>query len=289
MPEHDALAVPGPRPDGRDETGQRLGRVDRVDEDRLGPGEERGGLRGGRGRSAVAVAELASRRARCRRARSSRRGAATVSAISGRSSAAGRATTTPVTRVGGRTPTSRPAWVPPVADGSTIRSIASPTSSAWAATSRPASTWPHAPTTDEPPVPMTYGWPPAASTSSATRRTIASRSARSAVASWWIVAPNARATRMPGPGGSAGGPDSTRWTASPALAPAAAVRRAWLDQRRPLVTSVSQPSASAAPTRNSRLRSLLPPNASGNRSSRLTQTSVPPPRAAENRGSGWSG
>ena len=45
--------------------------------------------------------------------------------------------------------------------------------------------------------------------------------------------------------------------------PAAAVSRQWFDQRRPDVTSVSAPSASAAPTRNSRFRSLFPPNASG--------------------------
>ena len=37
---------------------------------------------------------------------------------------------------------------------------------------------------------------------------------------------------------------------------------------------MSAPSAMAAPTRNSRLRSLLPPNASGSRSSRLIQTST---------------
>ena len=64
---------------------------------------------------------------------------------------------------------------------------------------------------------------------------------------------------------------------------------AWFDQRRPLVTSVSAPSASAAPMRNSRLRSLLPPNASGSRSSRLIQISPgrpAPPRTAAGR---WSG
>ena len=85
------------------------------------------------------------------------------------------------------------------------------------------------------------------------------------------------------PGGSSGGPLRTRWTSRPAFAPAAAVSRQWFDQRRPDVISVSAPSASAAPTRNSRFRSLLPPNASGSRSSRLIQTSTPPPSAAENR------
>ena len=60
-----------------------------------------------------------------------------------------------------------------------------------------------------------------------------SRSARSAVAAWWTVAPRSSSSRTPGFGGSVGGPDRTRWTARPARAPAAAVRRAWLDQRRP--------------------------------------------------------
>ena len=93
--------------------------------------------------------------------------------------------------------------------------------------------------------------------------------------SWWTVAPSAASSRDARTGrvgrrartGRAG-------RRGPAVAPAAAVRRQWFDQRRPLVTSVSAPSASAAPTRNSRLRSLLPPNASGSRSSRLTQTST---------------
>ena len=44
---------------------------------------------------------------------------------------------------------------------------------------------------------------------------------------------------------------------------------------------MSAPSASAAPTRISRLRSLLPPKASGSRSSRLIHTSARPPSAAE--------
>jgi hypothetical protein len=62
----------------------------------------------------------------------------------------------------------------------------------------------------------------------------------------------------------------------------------WIN-RRPEVTRVSAPSLSAAPTRNSRLRSLLPPNASGSRSSRFAQTSTVPPSASENRGSRCSG
>ena len=105
----------------------------------------------------------------------------------------------------------------------------------------------------------------------------------------WTAAPRAVMSRTPGPGVDAAGPDSTSSTASPAFAPAAAVNRQWFDQRRPLVTSVSAPAARAAPTRNSRLRSLFPPKASGSRSSRLTQISVRPPRAADSRGRGSSG
>src|SRR4051812_1177965 len=94
---------------------------------------------------------------------------------------------------------------------------------------------------------------------------------------------------MPGFGGSVAGPDRTRWTSSPATAPAAAVKRAWFDQRRPVVTRQSASSASAPPTRYSRLRILLPPNASGSRSSRLIQMSARPPSAAAKRGNGANG
>ena len=58
-----------------------------------------------------------------------------------------------------------------------------------------------------------------------TAATRASRSVRSALASWWTVAPYAWARRTPGPGGWTGGPDRTRCTSSPARAPAAAVSR----------------------------------------------------------------
>ena len=61
---------------------------------------------------------------------------------------------------------------------------------------------------------------------------------------WWTVAPSSSSRRTPGLGGSVGGPDRTRWTARPARAPAAAVSRAWFDQRRPDVTRLSAPSAS---------------------------------------------
>src|SRR3954451_22555650 len=94
---------------------------------------------------------------------------------------------------------------------------------------------------------------------------------------------------MPGLAGAVRGPDRTRWTSSPATAPAAAVKRAWFDQRRPVVTRQSASSASAPPTRYSRLRILLPPNASGSRSSRLIQMSARPPSAAAKRGNGANG
>ena len=54
------------------------------------------------------------------------------------------------------------------------------------------------------------------------------------VAAWWTVAPSS--SLEPEAAGSAdrsAGPDRTRWTGSPARAPAAAVSRAWFDQRRP--------------------------------------------------------
>ena len=138
--------------------------------------------------------------------------------------------------------------------------------------------------------PMTYGRPPRASISPVTRPIAASRAARSAVGSWWTVAPSAAISATPGPGvDRPAAPTARGGRPRPARAPAAAVSRQWFDQRRPVVTRVSAPSASAAPTRNSRLRSLLPPNASGSRSSRLIQISARPPSAAENRGSGWSG
>ena len=54
------------RPDARDEPGQCLGGVDRVDQEPLGPGEEAGRLVGRGGRPAVARAELRRRRGRSR-------------------------------------------------------------------------------------------------------------------------------------------------------------------------------------------------------------------------------
>ncbi len=208
------------------------------------------------------------------------------------SSAAAWATAIPATwdgRPARASPTRRPACVPPVAVGRTTTSGQIPRAAAWSASSRPARIEPTMPTGPDPPVGMTYGRWPAPRSSSTTRSTVALRSSREAVAVTWTVAPSSSSRRSFGPGSSAGGPVSTRWTPRPAFAPAAAVSRAWLDQRRPVVTSVSAPSASAAPTRNSRLRSLLPPKASGSRSSRLIQTSTPPPIAAAKRGRCWSG
>ena len=254
-----------PRPDGRDEPGQRLGRVDRVDEDRLGPGQERGGLRCGRGRSAVAVAELGLVELDVgRTVGSTRRGAATVSAIERAQLRGG-----PGHDDAGH---ARRRRGPPRAARPGSRR--SPTADDDPVDREPdlvrlgghLATGQHLARTRRPPTshryPMTYGWPPAASMSSATRRD--HRVAVGPIGGGELVdrrpeRPGERGcpARAPRPAD----PDSTRWTARPALAPAAAVRRAWFDQRRPLVTSVSAPSASAAPTRNSRLRSLLPPNA----------------------------
>ena len=137
---------------------------------------------------------------------------------------------------------------------------------------------------------MTYGRRPAARSSATTAVRAAPRARRGRRSrSGGPSRRAARPGRCPGSAAPSAGRTATRWTSRPARAPAAAVSRAWFDQRRPVVTSASAPSASAAPTRNSRLRSLLPPNASGSRSSRLIQSSTRPPRAADSRGSGPSG
>ena len=218
-----------------------------------------------------------------------------IDPIAGRNSDAGRATITPVTLVAATArrprrstrPGSRRSPTAPRSD----RSRGRPRQPGRTARCRrgPA---PHAPITPDPPIPITYGRPTGARQAVAPARP---RLPRARSASGADARPRqARASsRTPGPGGSTGGPDRTSSTASPAFAPAAAVSRQWFDHRRPLVISVSPPSASAVPTRYSRFRSLLPPNASGRRSSRLTQTSTrrpAPPRtvAADASGDGPS-
>ncbi len=106
----------------------------------------------------------------------------------------------------------------------------------WSTSSRPRDTWPIAPVTPEPPIADHRRRRPAARRSATTRSRSAARSARSSVAAWWTVAPSSSSSTTPGLGGSVGGPDRTRWTSRPARAPAAAVSRAWFDQRRPDVT-----------------------------------------------------
>ena len=129
--------------DAGDEPGQRLRRVDRVDEDPLGPGQQRGRRRrppGSAGRSRRRAGRPSSRpppgaSGDARDGASASSEARTV----GRSSAAGAATATPTTTaVGGAAggePDQRPACVPPVADGRTT--VAAPTA--------PASSWSAAP------------------------------------------------------------------------------------------------------------------------------------------------
>ena len=227
MPEHDALAVPGTRPGARDEAGQRLGGVDRVDEDGLGPGEQPRRPRR-RPRSVGRSRRRAgSRRARCRTrlASDGRPSAATIDAISGRSSAAGRRHDDARSRASAdwqRRRAGRPGYRRSPTAARSGRSRARP-ASAWSSTSRRPATWPCAPT-----APRATGADDVRvaarprSTSAATRSTAASRSARSAVASWWTVAPNARATRMPGPGRldrrtrtGRGGPPDPPWPRPP--------------------------------------------------------------------------
>ena len=268
---------------------------------RSGPGARAASAAAG-GRAAVAVAELASVEVTIRVGRGDRgqavqrrRGRAAIDAIAGRSSAAERAR--PPRRraspgTGGRSPTIRPAWVPPVADGQ--RRCASSDDPAAAACPKRLEPGEHLPAraraTPDPPTPMTYGRRRAPRPSAATA--LDARLALAAVVGRQLVdrrPERAPSSRTPGPGRVGRRPGQHEVDGQPGPAPAAAVSRQWFDQRRPLVTSVSAPSASAAPTRNSRLRSLLPPNASGSRSSRLIQTSTPAPSAAEKRGSASSG
>ena len=301
VPEDDRAREPAVA-DARDQPGQRLRRVDRVDEDALGPGEELASPRRppavGR---AVAVAELVvleddssaghgdarerrepleerdDRRAQLGRRRGDRdpddrgRGGDPAAAA----------------------PSSTPAWVPPVADGSTTVAVADPGRGELVGELQPGEDLaggadrPRPADADR----RTAGGRPPAGLA-ATASTSAARSARSSVAVTWTRGAEQlveRAGSGPRRRPAAAGRSGRDGPSSPARAPAAAVSRQWFDQRRPDVTSVSAPSASAAPTRNSRLRSLLPPNASGRRSSRLIQTSAPPPSAAENRRSGVSG
>ena len=140
--------------------------------------------------------------------------------MSGRSGSGG-VTATPwtvVVRPAVRSPTSSPAWVPPVADGTTTvsgRETGAPPPPR--RVPGPASTCPIAPTIPVPPIATRYGRRPSARSSARTRSTMAARSARSSVAAWWTVAPSNSSRRTPGLGGSTGGPDRTRWTARPGL------------------------------------------------------------------------
>ena len=83
---------------------------------------------------------------------------------------------------------------------------------------------------------MTYGRRPAARSSPTTRSRSAARSARSSVAAWWTVAPSSSSSRRPGWAGRPAVRTGRGGPSRPARAPAAAVSRAWFDQRRPDVT-----------------------------------------------------
>src|SRR4029079_2341844 len=86
----------------------------------------------------------------------------------------------------------------------------------------------------------------------------------------WISAPrSSSSSRFPCTGGSFSDDASTSTDFRPATTAAAAVARAWLDWAAPAVINVVAPLASASPTRNSSLRTLLPPKARPVRSSRL--------------------
>ena len=134
-------AVQRPRADAGDEAGQRLRRVDRVDEDPLGPGEQQRGLLGGLRRAAVARRRAGTRRGRSARVDDRRvadapgRRASPRSTVGARPPVARRRRRSPSCRPRRPQPTSRPACVPPVADGRTIRSMPKPAASACASTS----------------------------------------------------------------------------------------------------------------------------------------------------------
>ena len=128
MPDPDPLAVPRPGADTGKEPGERLGGVHRVDQDSLGPAQDRRRFGGLGRRPAVTVADL--RLVEVDRRVGGPGQLPTVTAIDRRRSAADRATTTPVTAIEGGRPARKPAWVPPVAVGNTTRSMVSPSSAA---------------------------------------------------------------------------------------------------------------------------------------------------------------
>ena len=189
-----------------------------------------------------------------------------------------------------RAPTTRPAWVPPVAEGSTIAAGSIPAARAWPIASRAAEDLARRPdraaaadADDERPLPRppqverrpAGRAPPAPCAGRSSRRGPSPRASRR-------VAGSGRARRAAGRSGRGGrrGPPGRRRRPSAGSGSTSAG---------PTSPACRRPPRAPRPTRNSRLRSLFPPNASGRRSSRLIQTSIPPPSAAENRGSGWSG
>ena len=194
---------------------------------------------------------------------------------------------TAVAAPGRRSPTSRPACVPPVAVGTTsvVGRDARAAPSLVDELEAGEDLADRADRAAMPPTPMTYGRRPAARRSATTRST--QRLAFRAVVgrglvdgrAEQLVEDDARVRRV----GRRPGQDEV--DAEPGPAPAAAVSRPWFDQRRPTVTSVSAPSASAAPTRNSRLRSLLPAERERQQVLALDPDARRrPPSAAEKRG-----
>ena len=289
VPEDDRWPSQRARPDAGDEPGQRLGRVDRVDEDRLGPARAGGPPRRRLGGPPIAGAQKRRRRVDLAGSTAVRRGPSRRSrAMTGRSSVGERATTTPVDarwRSGGpraarpashRSPSGR-------RRGPDVRRPLAPAR-------RPPAPPGAARGADRPgPTDADHVRPPPRARAVGRRPRRPSPPARRdrPSPSWWTVAPIARRADVRA-GRSSGGPDSTRWTPRPARAPAAAVRRAWFDQRRPLVTACRRPRPGGA-DEEFEVAQLVPPNASGSRSSRLIQISTRPPSAAENRGSGCRG
>ncbi len=295
MPEDDGLAVQLARACPADEGGQRLGRVDRVDQDPLGPRRAvawppRPPRSGGRSRRRAGTRRGRSRPGDTGGAPTNAARSASCDSIDGRSSASGRATRTPT--IG---PSMRPddavrddqARLGParrrgqeqrvrsdVGRGELVERLGGGLELA-VDTGQPGPADPDhvRPATGRPSAPRRR-----ASTIASAFRPLRGRRAggRSPRTPPRGVRPD-RAGRRAGRTGR-GGP-----RVRPSPRPAA-VNRQWFDQRRPLVTSVSAPSASAAPTRNSRFRSLFPPNASGSRSSRLIQISTPSAEGRRERG-----
>ena len=123
---------------------------------------------------------------------------------------------------------------------------------------------------------MRYGfWPCAESSSTACWRQLSRWEGSVKI----ILAPERESSKRLPCRTAGGSPARTRTQPRPILAAAAATWRQWLDWTAPVLTSVSQPRASASATRYSNFRVLFPPGPRPVRSSRLMNSRGPPSSA----------